>query len=183
VAALVAAWILGVGGVTNGCGMLQFYRQSTHPAVPADARMSPELRAKLDAVQKARVEALGAHSGRMVPLAAADVLLSSLLIVACARALAARPGAHALALQALGANAAFAVVDFVLSRPVRWLVIDAAMRPTPGAGSADLPPTSLGWWFYRVVLAVQLVVFGLAAFALTRPRVMAAFGDSDSEEE
>ena len=173
--ALLVVWMLGVGGVMGGCQTLQFYRQTTHPSLDLDAHISPELRAHVEAQQTARIEALSAHQSRMIPLAAANVLLSGLLIVACARALSGRPSAHNLALQAIGANIAYAVVDYVVSAPVRYAVIHAGAQHPP----ATMPPipeaqvAAMYAWFFRLALFGQLAVLAITAFALTRPRVLA----------
>lgn len=177
VAALMLASMLGLGGMTNGCGTLQFYKQHTLPALPTDSRMDPELRTWVEAVHEARNEALVSLSGRLVPLATANMLLSFLLIVAAASAMAGRPRAHSLALQAIFANLAFAVVAYVLEHPLRGAIIDAATRAPPDTVNlSERLPTEWGWvWAYRSMLGMQLLALALIAYALTRPRVMAFF--------
>jgi len=184
VAALVVASMMGMGGLTNGCHVLQFYRQSTHPSPAADSRMSSEIAARVEMVHQARVHALTTYSSRMIPLAAANAILSMLLIIAAAGALGGRPKSHALALQAVAANLAWTVVDYVLEHPLRGIIIDAASRHPPGfAPGPEPPPASIGWWFFRGILVVQVLAFGLIAIALTRPRVTAFYGDQQPEEE
>jgi hypothetical protein len=174
VAVLVIAWMLGVGGVMNGCGNLQFFRQTTQPVLEVDASVDPVLRTYLESVHTSRIEALNAHHGRMIPLAAADALLSGLLIVACARALSGRPRAHHLALQAIAANILYAIADFVVSAPVREAILRAASLPPPDVGaSLDQASLALAYsWGFRLILLAHLFALGAAAFALTRPRVL-----------
>jgi len=184
VAALVIASMMGLGGLTNGCHILQFYRQDTHPSPAADSRMTPDLAARVEMVHQARVQALNANARRMIPLAAANTILSLLLIAASSGALAGRARSHWLALQAVTANFAFPIVDSVLERPLRSVLIDAASRPPPGfAPGPDTPPASMGWGFFRSVLAVQLVPLALIALALTRPRVLAWLDTHQPEQE
>ena len=183
--ALVVAWMLGVGGVMGGCQTLQFYRQTTHPSLDLDNHVSQDLRAHVEAQHTARIEALNAHQNRMIPLAAANVLLSGLLIVACARALSGRPTAHHLAMQAIGANIAYAVADFLVSAPVRWAVIQAGALHPP----ATIPPIAAAQvavmytWFFRLLLLAQILLLALAAIALTRPRVLAWYRSDEPEED
>ncbi len=183
--ALVIAWMLGVGGVMGGCQTLQFYRQTTHPSLDLDNHISQDLRAHVEAQHTARIEALNANQNRMIPLGAANVLLSGLLIVACARALSGRPAAHHLALQAIGANIAYAIVDFVVSAPVRYAVIQAGAQHPP----ATVPPipgaqiAALYAWFFRLLLLAQLLLLSLAAFALTRPSVLAWYRSGKPERD
>lgn len=185
VAALVLASMLGLGGLTNGCGTIQFYRQSTHPALPSDSKMDPELRAWVEFVHHARNDGLVTLTKRIVPLAVANALLSFVLIVASAAALAGRRRASALALQATLANIAYAIIDFVLERPLRAIVIDAATRVPPGVAlMADrIPSASAWWWMYRVMLAAQLIALAAIAVALTRPGAVAFFGQGEDEEQ
>jgi hypothetical protein len=185
VASLVLASMLGLGGLTNGCGTIQFYRQSTHPGLPVDSKMDPELRSWVEYVHQARNEGLVSYTHRIVPLATANALLSFLLVVACAVALAGRPRAHSLALQATFANLAYTIVDFVLERPLRGLIIDAATRAPPGAAAlADRLPTALGWWWmYRGLFGAQLLALALVAWVLTRPKVVALYGQDDESDQ
>lgn len=183
--ALVVAWSFGVGGVMSGCNTLQFYRQTTHPSPAFDARMSQDLRDQAEALNAARVEALDTHHHRMIPLAAADVLLSGLLIVACARALSGRPAGHNLALQAIGANIAYAVVDYFVSNPLREAVIQAGASHPP----TTVPPlpeaqiAAIYAWFFRSTLAAEVLVLALAAYALTRPRVLRWYRADEPRED
>jgi hypothetical protein len=143
------------------------------------------LRAWVELVHQARNEALVAWSKRIVPLAIANTMLSLLLVLASATALAGRPRADVLALQAMFANIAYTIVDFILERPLRAAVIDAAMRAPPGMASmAERLPSAAGWWWmYRLMFAAQLLALAVIVFALTRPRAAAFFGQPDNLDE
>lgn len=185
VAALIVVWSLGVGGVMSGCGTLQFYRETTHASLELDSKMDPMLRRSVEAQHEARVEALNANAGRTVPLAAADVLLSGLLIVACARALSGRPRSHVLALQAIFANIAYAVADYFVAAPVRDAIVAAGVAHPPSL-MPELGPGQLEAiyaWMFRFVLVAHVAILGLAVFALTRPRVLSLFQQPEPEEE
>ena len=184
--ALVTASVLGVGGLSSGCSIIEFYRQTIHPGVSAQTKMDPELHVRVEAMHSAWVQALQQHSSRMIPLAAANVLLSLLLIVASASALSGRARAHLLALQAVAANTAYGVVAFVLERPLRATMIDAMMRAPPViSGPLDEgAAAAVGWWMYRVTFCLQLVAFGMIAVALTRARVLELYrAQSDADQD
>jgi hypothetical protein len=74
----------------------------------------------------------------------------------------------------------------VLERPLRATMIEAMMRAPPIAG-AQLEQgagVAAGWWLYRTLFWMQLLVFGLIAVALTRPRVLALYktqGQADQD--
>ncbi|MBI5538156.1 MAG: hypothetical protein HY898_35870 [Deltaproteobacteria bacterium] len=185
VACLVLASMLGLGGLTNGCGTIQFYRQATHAGLTSDSKMDPELRAWVEHVHQARNEGLVTYAGRIVPLATANALLSFLLIVASATALAGRPRANSLALQATAANLAYTVIDFVLERPLRTVIIEAATRAPPGIPAlAERLPSAMGWWWmYRGLFVLQLAALAAIIYGLTRPRVAAIYGADDDPEQ
>jgi hypothetical protein len=185
VVALVVVWCLGVGGVMSGCGTLQFYRETTHPSLELDSKMDPTLRRSVEAQHEARLEALNANQGRMIPLAAADVLLSGLLIVACARALSSRPRSHLLALQAIFANVVYAAADYFVAAPIRNAIVAAGVAHPPSA-MPEIDPSQLATiygWLFRFILVAHVAILGLAAFALTRPRVLGLFQQQEPEEE
>ena len=187
VVALVVGWTIGIGGVMSGCGLLQFYREPTQKVEvhePTDEGLGAYLAEQQKASQEASAKALNESHGRMVPLAVANMLLSGLLILACARALAAKPKAHLLALQAVAANILYTVVDYFISAPVREAVIRAAASGPSPTPDTQLDPNQLASavaWSFRFIASAQLIVLGLIAYALTRPRVVAFFQPDDED--
>lgn len=187
VVALIVGWILGIGGVMGGCELLRFYQE---PDTTVEVHKAPDdelgnyFAEQRRASKEASAKALEQYHDRMVPLAVANVLLSALLILACARALAAKKNAHSLALQAVAANILYAVADYFLSAPVREAIIAAtASRPFPG-DTQQLDPAQFSAavaWSVRLMSAGQILTLGLVAFALTRPRVIAFFRPIDEE--
>ena len=125
------------------------------------------------------------------PLNVARLLLSGLLVVTSVLAMGGRPGVRALALQALLANAAFAALDYALTRSVRATWIEAVGR------MGDLLPRSFErrdelaaqgemlrmltnrqflWWSERIrFFLLDVGIFGFAAVALTRRRTKVFF--------
>lgn len=187
VVALIVGWIFGIGGVMGGCELLRFYQEpdtSVEVHKASDDDLGGYFAEQARASKEASAKALEQHHGRMVPLAVANVLLSALLILACARALAGKRNAHSLALQAVAANIVYAIVDYFLSAPVREAILTAtASRPFPG-DAQQLDPAQFSAavaWSVRLLSAGQVLILGLVAYALTRPRVIAFFRPIDEE--
>ncbi len=188
VVALVVGWTFGIGGVMSGCGLLRFYQEPTTETEVHETEgegLGGYLAEQQKASAEASEKALNDNHGRMVPLAAANVLLSALLILACARALAAKRNAHNLALQAIVANLVYAIADYFVSAPVREAVVRAAATGSPPAGAHQLDPGQLALavaWSFRLLSIAQVVALGLIAFALTRPRVVAFFQPDNDDD-
>jgi hypothetical protein len=177
-----------MGGVMGGCGLLQFYQEPNTMGVEvhkaSDENLSDYFESQRRASMQASATALEQHQGRMVPLAVANVLLSALLIVACARALAGKRNAHGLALQAVAANILYAIADFFVSAPVREAAIAAmASRPMPGDSQGlDAAQFSAAiTWSIRLFSTGHVLLLGLVAYALTRPQVIAFFRPMEEE--
>lgn len=192
VVALLVAWLIGVGGMMGGCGLVQFYQNPTSSAVqvhePQETNDWSQYLAKQRMVTKhASDEALVKYQTRMLPLGIANALLSAVLIIAVARAFAGRVGSRPLVLQAVIANAVYAIVDYVLSAPVRQTMIDAAVAVpmtvpmtelTTDPKAVSINPAQLGSamsWTVQLFFVLQLCVWVSIAFALTRPRVHAYY--------
>lgn len=181
VVALILGWTFGIGGVMSGCGMLRFYQEpeaSLEVHEPSAEGFDAYFAQQQKAAKEASAKALNENDGRMVPLAAANVLLSALLIVACARALAGKPNAHHLALQAVVANILYAIADYFVSAPIRDAVISAAAIRPAAPVPQQLDPGQLALavaWSFRLLTAAHILALGLIAFTLTRPKVLAFF--------
>jgi hypothetical protein len=183
VAAMFLAWFVGASGYSSGCATMTELQGGTVPDV---AQVTEEAKAADDPVQglvevlhAARVVAWAEHRGRALPLAVARLVLSMLLIVTCAMAMAGRGSSRSYALQALAANALFAIADHVLSAPIREAWIASVV-----AAAAELPLTAPehqmlheprffdGLEAARLIL-FQLVALGAAALALFSSRTRA----------
>ena len=190
VIALAAGWTMGVGGFVNGCETLRFYQSPNKVSVdqePAASKASDDTLGAYMAEQQrvtaaVRIEALDLNRGRMVPLGAANMLLSLMLIVASVRGMSPRRNARSLLLQALAANAVLVIADYFVSAPVRHAVLKAsvgiAVRSAPNSSEANIDPAqmySAVAWVMRLGCLAEVAIFGLIAFAVTRPRVVAFF--------
>ena len=130
--------------------------------------------------EQARLDALAAVQQRAFPFSLAQTMLGALLVAAATGVLSKRAGAREFALQTIFANAMLAALSFGALSSVRVAMADAVAaeivaHPLPGSEApatdatlrtrrAELLSTD------RQVLVLHLGVFGLAAFALSRPR-------------
>jgi hypothetical protein len=182
---MVLTFLVGFHGMTSGCAMIGYLREGNVPdmtEVTTQAKEGDSLQYLVLVSQTAQLRAMAEAREVTFPLSAAKMLLASLLLVASSLAMGGRPGARSLALQALAANALLAAIEYALTRNVRGIWIDDVVR----AGQAimsRLPPEqtlvtqrAFWWWGERIRLAiVEVGVFALAAFALTRPRTKTFF--------
>ncbi len=185
VAAMVLTWFTGVHGLTTGCANAVFLRDGTLPDLATAAKNAKgawnlaDVKALTDATELLAMQASARVS---FPLAIAAVLLSGLLVVASGLAMGGRPGARALALQAIAANAALLVVAYALTPSVRGAWMDAILRAAvampDGAPALPYLPSILRWG-----LVVKLAIFDLGplligALALTRARTKTYFEEA-----
>ncbi len=185
VAAMLLTWIIGVRGLVGGCGAAAYLHGGTTPDVAAVAREARDQGDPFEftflVLEAAQARALCDFQSVTFPLSVAKMLLGGLLLAASAGALGGRPGARGLALQALAATAAFAAIEYALTRGMRGAWIAEVVR----AGASlpvDLPErrslTSPGlWWAAERVrfFVFELGSLALAAVALTRERTRAYF--------
>lgn len=195
---MILSWLIGVQGVTNGCGTVAYLREGS---MPDEVAALEQAKAKVDPVQGA-VEFTGAANMRaiaearriMMPISIGRVLLSLLLVASSAMVLAGRRGARSFALQVLAANALFAIAAYVLTMEMREGWISVAVRgsgeiaeassaataspngePTAAALFLDGMRTPSFWyWAARIKLVLlEIGVLGLAALAVTSKRTRA----------
>jgi hypothetical protein len=193
---MVMTWFLGVQSMSTGCTTAQQVRSGAMVDVAAatQAAEKEDPRQLIYTVHEA-ARAKAAIEMRQVtfPLSVAKLLLAGLLVIASGLALAGRPGARSLALQALVANVVLSVVAYVLTRDMRAHWIDDVARA--GATLPRVEPTEAQlldpryiWWFERTRLVVlDIGAMLLAAIALTSRRsasffaAVAAAGDTSEE--
>jgi hypothetical protein len=171
VGAMIVTWFVGVQGLTMGLHVASYLRHG-NPAVVEVTTHTPR-----EALEVARLRALGDMPDVAFPLAAAQIILSGLLVVSSGLAMGGRRGARALALQAICAHVAFAAVDYALTKNVRAAGFDAYARTAIEMGGEV--KDSLGvsaWWRERIAyLVFHGVTMAIGAFALTRDRTKAFF--------
>lgn len=185
VAMMVLTWFVGVHGLATGCTAMGFLKYGNLPDMGEVTRQAKEgddpVQYMVMVSEAAQLRAMAEARQVTFPLSAAKVLLGGLLLVASGLAMAGRPGARALALQALAANAVLAAIEYGLTRSVRGVWIEDVVRA--GALIPRLPPEqafilsrTFWWWIERVRFAlVDVGIFTLAAVALTRPRTKTFF--------
>lgn len=190
VATMVLTWFFGIHTLQAGLRIASILRGGTAPDVVAATRNA---RGALDAAEFARLSKVLIHAVEIdalqvirkvtFPLSIAQVLLAALLVLASSLAMAGRPGARSLALQALFVNAAFLALAYALTRSVRGACIDAMVRaidalPRPTQKWADAASREVArfWWEARFkLIVVDLGTLAVGAIALTRPRTKLYF--------
>ena len=179
VAAMVLTWVIGVQGLATGFAQISYLRSGsvlTAQTLAPQVDQAEPMQYVAVAGEAARLRAMAAERRITFPLSVARLLLSGLLVVGSGLAMAGRPNARSLALQALLANVALALLEYTLTRPVRgaWIeAVVAAWAAVPGTiPERDVfQNRDVWWWMWRLRLGVvDLGALGLAAFALTRPR-------------
>jgi hypothetical protein len=196
VAAMVMTWFLGVQSMSAGCTTLRQVRDGGAVEVAAAteaAQKDDPHQLILIVYDAARTKAAIEMRQITFPLGVAKLLLAGLLVIASGLAMAGRPGARSLALQALVANVALSIVAYVLTRDVRAHWIDAVARagatlPQVEPREAQLLDPRFIWWLERTRLVVlDIGAMLLAAIALTSRRsasffaAVAAAGDSSED--
>ncbi len=184
VAALLLTWIVGVYGLMSSCAIVSMLRQGSVADVAAELGRQDTgdpLQAFSLVLQTAHLKSVSAAHKLTFPLNAAKLLLSGLLVIMSGLAMGGRPGVRGFALQAVAANAAFAVLDYVLTRNVRagWIeeVARAGEMLPPALPQREIFSTrEFWWWLARArLLVLDLGVPLLAAIALARERTRLYF--------
>jgi hypothetical protein len=179
VAAMILTWLAGVHGVATGCGTVMFLRAGSLPddvAAVAAATSSPDpVEGLMQYVPVANLRAIGELGKVMLPVSLAKAILGIVLVIASAMVLAGRRGARWIALQALGANAVFALVAYALTRSVRdhWVgsVVRVAQEMNLPSDVSDFNQSSFWFWVARMQLvALELGVLATAALAVLSRR-------------
>lgn len=202
VVAMCITWVIGVFGATSGCSELGYLRgsQDMPDEISRGVEEADHPIWRMELVrQRARLEALADLHERAFPLGAAQLLLSILLVIVSGSALAGRRGARSLAIQAITANVALSILTFALLEPVRersaQAVAEDAVEHGPGLLSGMNEDQSIASYRQQQIdnerfrLGLEVLVFSLAALALTRRRtkdyfaaVAASLPDPDSAE-
>jgi hypothetical protein len=177
---MILTWIVGVHGLHVGFAIAAHLRSGTIPDVSTVVMHTGTI---LDASELGALYVLRSilENPRVTfPLAVAEVILSGLLVVASGLAMGGRRGARSLAIQAILANAAFAVVAFALTPFERTAYIEGVLR---AVDQLQLPPpqrealasAQVFAWAWRVRLVLHLGALSLGALALTRGRTKSFF--------
>jgi hypothetical protein len=179
VAAMVLTWIIGVQGLATGFAQIAYLRSGsvlTAQTLAPQVDQAEPMHYVAVAGEAARLRAMAEERRVTFPLSVAKLLLSGLLVAGSGLAMAGRPNARSIALQALLANVALSLLDYGLTRPVRGAWIEAvveAWAAVPGTipERALFQDRGVWWWMWRLRLVVMDVgALGLAALAITRRR-------------
>lgn len=181
---MVMTWFIGMYGITAGFETAVYLRQGTMPEMIEPSGQPDDAR---EFVRIARLRAIAEARQRTLPLAVGEVLLSLVLVAASVMAMAGRPGGSSFVSQALVANAAFAVVEYALTKSVRAEYIDAVARAGPAlfAGRVEpaVPFTPVLWWSERIKLVVfDVGLLGLGLAAVRAKRSQAYFAAASKIE-
>jgi hypothetical protein len=177
---MVLTWFMGVHGMNIAFGTAARLRAGTMPDIGAIAL---QVSTMADVVEYSALCGLRAtldHPRITFPLAAGELILSGLLVVASGLAMGGRRGARNLALQAILANAVLAAVGFALTPFIRSAIIDGMMRALdsislPAAQHEALAHATFYQWGLRLQLVFHLGALALGALALTRARTKTFF--------
>ncbi|MDC3954690.1 hypothetical protein [Polyangium jinanense] len=193
VAAMILAWLIGVQGLSEAFATLVYLREGNLPDVATLTSSMKDAAEPIEALmalqEAARLRTLGEMGYLAFPLFAGRFLLSVLLVIASGMAMSGRPGARALAIQALLANAALATLTFWLLRDARYAWVDAVVRvrdvlpalpETTPADQREAWPLLLDRRLWLWLPRVRLILFDvgalvLATITLTSPRTKAFF--------
>lgn len=189
--AMLLCFVMGWGGMANGCNTVTYYRSPTYVPPPLDASgPDAEAQEQMGKLLEARAEAYDHSRRTKLPLAIANFLLSGLLTWGASRALREGSGGRSLALQAVVANAALSVADFALSHAFRSEMALAVMNHFPRStmhGTEGMSDQQVGevlvagtTAMFVGELVLSLAVYGLATIALTRPATRAYLEERSS---
>jgi len=185
VISLILVWTVGLFGSANGCQAIDILQR------PAEmrARTSAHLDAQTAKKYEVLIDAVVANRKVTAPLAAGELILGTLLMLCAGLALVGRGRARGVLLQAVVAYAAFLPVDYALRRPVRAaqieeVLLDPKLAREPGMNPAEVANElrPVFWAAARGALVLQLGILAFGLFAMTRPRVLAFYAASASDD-
>jgi hypothetical protein len=189
VVALLLVWVVGLVGATQGCRTVEILHRPDVARSENSRSTDPELTRRGGAL----IDAVLAFRTLVTPLAVGQLLLASVLTLSAGLTLLGRGNARRLAIQAMVVYALFLPIDYMMTRPMRAVTIDAFADGStfPPGGTLSSPELAdqrvLLWWIFRGALGLQLVILTLGLVAITRPRVRAFFdsmpGDGPREQE
>lgn len=176
---LLLVWLMGLMGATDGLGSIDILRDPHAALSVVERTLDP----KAQQLRMAMIQAVIDARQVAAPLAAAGLVLGSLLAIGAGRVMFGRGRGHKLLLQAIVAYAIYLPAAYLISEPIRhgMLTLLEAARAgeilTDGLTATELAlgVDFLAWW-WRIVLGGQLAALGIAFFVLTRPRARALLG-------
>jgi hypothetical protein len=169
----------GLGAINHGLFTIQLVRSP-----PTASTLAPPDLAS--AIANADLAARVAHARQLAPVGIAQLLLGGLLLWLAVRAMFGGRVRLGLLMQALLANFAVVIVDFVMSRPVRAATVDAVIASgvaLPNVPDGQAPPfavATLLWWSLRLRFALELGLLFACTAMLCLRRSREHFADTDA---
>lgn len=182
---LLLVWLMGLMGATDGLGSIDILRDPHAALAMVERTLDP----KAQQLREAMVQAIIDARNVAAPLAAAGVVLGSLLAIAAGRAMFGRGRGHKLLMQAVVAYALYLPIAYVVGQPIRQGMLASLRAAKAGELIVDgLSATELAigvdflatWW--RIVLGGQLAALALVVYILTRPSSRAWLGGITSKD-
>lgn len=176
---LLLVWLMGLMGATDGLGSIDILREPHAALSLVERTLDPKARQLREAMIQAVIDARHLAA----PLAAAGLVLGSLLAIAAGRAMFGRGRGHKLLVQAVVAYAVYLPVAYFIGQPIRQGMLANLEAARAGeimieglsAAELALGADFLAWW-WRIVLSGQLAALGIVLFVLTRPPARALLG-------
>jgi hypothetical protein len=177
---MILTWFVGVNGMNMGFSTAARIRAGTMPDISTIVHDAGTMADVVEYGALCAVRATLDHPRITFPLAIGELILSGLLVVASGLAMGGRRGARGLALQAILANALFAILHFALTPFVRAATVDGMLRALgtislPQEQRAALANAAFYHWGLRMQLGFHLGALALGALALTRARTKTFF--------
>jgi hypothetical protein len=183
VGALLFSWIFGAAAFVDGCNNALLLHQGHLDLADKFTNVADEtMRAAEIAATEQYFDVWFAAHNRLFPLNVASFLLGAALVWAAARAMAGRASARGPVIQIALAQAALAIVTFILTPDVRAAQIALALSQLRDSGG---DPDAVAWVarnyprIARIAMTGFVVVRSLFAVAivlcLTRPRAREFF--------
>jgi hypothetical protein len=129
VVALLGAWFFGSQAAMVGWQQLSLFKTGIEQVEPVESEANAD-EDRLQAQQDRLDDAFYAARPRLLPLAAASLLIGVALWIFAVGAMAGRPGARVLLCQLVTAHAALGVLMYLLTPDVRRVQVDLARETT-----------------------------------------------------
>lgn len=184
--------LLAAGGALQGCATVQVFRAGAVPERPIAPGADVALEEATRALERAELAIRLDARRTLLPLGIGNLLLSLLLFFAAWRVLGMRPGARALATQAVAANALFALAEYAMTREVRGKLAMAFADHLPRAALKGVAMSEVelwraldatAWLLFRARLVALLVAYAAAYAALRSPAAVEALPALDEPED
>jgi hypothetical protein len=122
--ALVGGWILGANAMSEGCSMLEYYKDGGDAEASAAQITDVEQRAKVIELATHRAAVLDAARNRELPINVGFLVLGAAMVMLSARAMSGHAGSRGALVQVTLARAGVVVAAYLLTPDVRAAELD-----------------------------------------------------------